>query len=353
MDEPLEEELPGEDESQAVLASVDPVTYHRSIAELARPDDGSVLGMLPYDEALSFHDPRCVVVEPVPRGRDHIALFGNAAYRGFDSVLRAAFDDPAVAHLLNDLHHRLVQEGANVALVTNHGQIIDIALVLGALVMALSDPERSFGVLGESATIEDIAHRCNVLVSRMVTTRQAFGIPAIEVLEHFTRTFLSIPQTASRRRSRLTPELVRANNAVMRHELGRRLEGGGQLVAMAASGSQDLSLAANLVQRVHASWRQWRGEEPRESPSLHLQPLYRGTISLMLEARDVVPVSLSLEPAHPACVIGGITRVRDDDDCHRVMEWIAAAHEGATGIHTVYHRHEDPLLEQIRAVLRS
>jgi hypothetical protein len=353
MEDPFDE-LPSDDrDPRAVLAAVDPATYHRSIAELARQDDGSVLGMLPYDDQLSFHDPECVVVEPVPVGRDQIGLFGGAAYKGFDPVLRAAFDDPAVAHLLNDLHHRLVQEGANVALVTNHGQIIDIALVLGALVMALADPERSYGVLGESATLEDIADRCNVLVSRMVTTRQAFGIPAIEVLQHFTRVFLSIPQTASRRRSRLTPELVRANNEIMRQELDQRLLGGGQLVAMAASGSQDLSLAANLVQRVHASWRQWRGEEPGETPSLHLQPLYRGTISLMLQARDVLPVSLSLDPAHPACIIGGITRVRHDEDCHRVMEWIAAAHERATGIHTVYHRHEDPLLEQIRAVLRS
>lgn len=351
MEEP-EEELQGEAEADAVLAEVDPAAYHRSIAELARPDHGSVLGMLPYDESLPYHDPRCVVVEPQPRGRDEIALFGNAAYRGFDSVLVDRFADPAIGHLLNDLHHRLVHEGANVALVTNHGQIIDIALVLGALVMALSDPERSYGVLGESATLEEIASRSNVLVSRMVTTRQAFGIPAIQVLEHFTRTFLSIPQTASRRRSRLTPELVRANNAVMRRELDRRLAEGGQLVAMAASGSQDLSLAANLAQRVQASWRQFRGEEPRESPSLHLQPLYRGTISLMIQTRDVLPVSLSLEPAHPAVVIGPITRVRDDDDCHRVMEWIAGAHEDSTGIHTVYHRAEDPLLEQIRAVLR-
>jgi hypothetical protein len=67
----------------------------------------------------------------------------------------------------------------------------------------------------------------------------------------------------------------------------------------------------------------------------------------------VLPISLSLEQTQPACVIGGITRVRDEDDCHRVMEWIAEAHETATGTKTVYHRHEDPLLEQVRAVLRS
>ena len=353
MDEVPETVEPTEDEARALLAGTDPEAYHRWIAELARPQEGSVLGSLAYDPNLSFHAPECVVVEPTPVGRDNIALFGSAAYRDFEPVLIDAFRRPEVEHLLNDLHHRLMHEGTNVALVTNHGQIIDIALVLGALAMAMSDPERSFGVLGERGTLSDFAERSNVLVSRMVTTRQAFSIPAIEVLQHFTRVFLSIPQTTSRRRARLSPELVRANNILMRHELDSRLASGGQLIAMAASGSQDLSLAANLVQQVRTMWKQRRGEEPGPAPSLHLQPLYRGTISLMIQATDVLPIALSLDPAHPTCVIGGLTRVRDDDDCHRVMEWIASSHEEQTGVNTVYHRHEDDLLEQVRAVLRS
>ena len=48
-----------------------------------------------------------------------------------------------------------------------------------------------------------------------------------------------------------------------------------------------------------------------------------------------------------------ITRVRESDDCHRVMEWIADAHQTATGVTTVYHRREDDLLTQVRDVLRS
>lgn len=348
-----DEQLPTGDEARALLASLDPASHYRSVAELARADDGSILGTMPYTADISYHSPQCVSVEPEPAGREDISLFGRAAYRDFDEVLVAAFSDAAIAPLLDHLYHHLILENRNIALVTNHGQIIDIALVMGALAIAMSDPNRSFGVLGEHSTLDEIADRSNVLVSRMVTSRQAFGIPAIGVLQHFCRTFLSIPQTNSRRRSRLTPEVVRANNVVMREELGARLERGGQLLAMAASGSQDLRLAANLVQRVRTTWRQRRGEDPGPAPSLHLQPLYRGTISLMLEARDVLPLAISLESAHPACVIGGVTRVRTAEDCHEVMEWIAQAHERATGVNTVYHHHEDPLLEQVRSVLRS
>ncbi len=346
-DPPIEE-----DDPRRVLAAAEPASYFRSIAELARSDDGSVLQSLAFSRDLPYHHPECVVVEPRPQGRDEVRLFSHAGYRDFEEVLGSAFADAGVSHLLNDLHHRLIHDHGNVALITNHGQIIDIALVMAAATLALTDPEQKFGILDEHITLSDLAHRSNVLVSRMVTTRQAFGVPAIEVLQHMCRVFLSVPQTNSRRRSRLTPELVRANNELMRAALADQLAGGGQLLAMAASGSQDISLAANLVQRVRATWKQRRGEDPDPAPSLHLQPLYRGTISMMLDVRDILPIAISLDPAHPACEIGAITRVRDSDDCHQVMEWIAAAHGAKTGINTVYHRHEDALLTQVRAVLR-
>jgi hypothetical protein len=48
-----------------------------------------------------------------------------------------------------------------------------------------------------------------------------------------------------------------------------------------------------------------------------------------------------------------MTRVRTAEDCHAVMEWVAAAHQERTGVTTIYHHHEDPLLVQVRDVLRS
>jgi hypothetical protein len=345
-----DDELSG---ARRTLRAADPAAYYRSIAGLARADDGSVLQPLAYNPQLEYHAPDCVVVEPQTSGIDTPHVYATAAYRDFDRVLVSAFADPVQAALLCELYHRLFVDGTNVALVTNHGELVDIALVLAALVLARCQPGRTFGVLGERVEIAELAERANVLVSRMVTTRQAFGIPAIQVIQSMSRSWLSVPQTASRRRVRLDPDMVRANNLVMRAELRRRLDDGGQLVAMAASGSQDLSLAANLVQRVRSTWRQRRGSDPGAGPSLHLQPLYDGTINLMLTCGYVVPVAISLDPAHAACAVGSMTRVRTAEDCHAVMEWVAAAHQERTGVTTIYHPHEDPLLVQVRDVLRS
>ena len=58
--------------------------------------------------------------------------------------------------------------------------------------------------------------------------------------------------------------MVRANNVVMRHELDQQMAKGGQMLAMAASGSQDLSLAAGLIKKARNAWLKRRGEEPPE-----------------------------------------------------------------------------------------
>ncbi len=340
------------EEARAILAAIDPVTYHKTLSGLARQGHHSVLQALPYSPALEFHDPTCVVVEPKPAGVDTIELYAQAAYPAWQDVMLSAFQSPVVTEQLTDLYQMVFGEGCNVAVVTNHGQIIDIALVMGAMIYAMCEPGRTFGVLDDHIEVEDLAPRVNVVVSRMVVTRQAFNVPALQVLQCGARTFLSVPQTHSRRRAKLEPAQVRANNQLMRHELDLRMSEGGQILAMAASGSQDLSLAAGLMQKVRTQWRQRRGVDPAEdTDTLHLQPLYDGTMQLMLNCKYVLPISISLDPASPALVVGSITRVREKNDCHRVMEWIAEAYQNATGTPAIYHRQEDDLLTQVRALV--
>jgi len=339
--------------AKKLLADADPAAYHKSISGLLRGGPGQLLQAMPYNAARPYHDPSCVVVEPNQSGTETMQLYCHAAYRDFDQHLADPFDDPALDHLISSVYHGLVNEGINIALVTNHGQIHDIALVLAALVLALCNDDRTFGVLGERTNLEEISLKCNLLLSRMVAATQVFSVPTTEVLQSMCRTFYSVPQTASRRRAKLDPELARANNLVMRDRLERQLADGGQLLAMAASGSQDISLASGLARKVRSAWRQRRGEDRRDTPSLHLQPLYNGTINLMLACHYVLPVAISLDSEHPACEVGALTRVRTSEDCHDVMHWIASAHEHATGIDTVYHQREDDLLTQVRDALRS
>lgn len=346
----LEARLVIAEQSRAVLADTDPVSYFRSLRSLVRDNHSSVLGPLDYNEELSFHDPSQVVVPVAVTNADTTLLYARAAYPEFDEVILAAFTDPTRRDLLVAIYDMLFVEGRNIALVTNHGQIIDIALVVAALFLAMSDEAMEYGVLGQRITPEEIGDRCNTLVSRMVATRQAFGIPALQVTQHAMRVFLSLPQTASRRRAKIDPALVRANNALMRFELEGQLAKGGQLLAMAASGSQDLTIP-QLMSKARAAWRSRRGDDPGEEPTLHLQPLYNGTMSLMRSCDYVLPVAVSLDSRCPAVVVGSMTRLTEDDDCHRVMDWIALAHQEATGIPTIYHQPGDDLLTQVRSLI--
>ena len=349
--EHLPAEPPEVTDAKALLEGVDAPGFHRAMGKLARSSQSSILGPLPYSAAYEFHDPTVVAVEPEPAGTETVAVYCRAAYPDFDQVLLRAFSDPALDPVLTEIFHLLTSEESNVAIVTNHGQIIDIALVMGAFTVAMCDPSRTFGVLGEHADPVAMAERNNVVVSRMVATRQALGLPAVQLLQSGTRVFFSVPQTHSRRRAKLEPEVVRATNTVMRHELDVQMSLGGQVLAMAASGSQDLSAAAGMARKARAAWKQRRGEEAPESATLHLQPLYNGTINLMLGCRYVLPVAINLEPGTQACVVGSVTRVRTAEDCHRTMDWIADAHQRATGVPTLYHSHEDDLLTQVRGLL--
>ncbi len=340
------------EEARHLLESSDGATYYKALSGLARQGHHALLEPLPYSTSLEFHDPACVVVDPRAGNTDTIELFANAAYPHFGWLLER-FRDPVVAERLDALYQMVFNEGANVAVVTNHGQIIDIALVGGAMIDAMCTAGRSYGVLGEEIEVADLAERFNVLVSRMVTTRMAFNIPAMQVLQVGARTFLSVPQTHTRRRAKLDPALVRANNQLMRHELDLQLSEGGQVLAMAASGSQDLSVTVGMVQKLATQWRQLRGVDPGDAAeTVHLQPLYDGTMNLMLGCRFVLPIAVSLDPAHLALEVGSLTRVREKNDCHRVMEWIADAHQQSTGLPTIYHRQEDDLLTQVRSVVK-
>ena len=340
-------------EALEILAAAEPVAYHKSLTALLRTGHDGLLKPMPYDASKDYHDPSCVVVDPVPEGLDTMRLYSRFAYRDFDRVLADPINDPRYDHLLTSLYHLTVNEGCNVAVVTNHGELHDIALVLSALVLALCDEDRTFGVLGEHVGLDEFTDRSNLLLSRMVATTEVFNIATTEVLRLMCRTFYSVPQTASRRRSKLDPDRARANNLVMRHLLEQRLEGGGQILAMAASGSQDISVASGLARKIRAAFRARRGDVREDTPSLHLQPLYNGTMNLMMTCDYVVPIAISLDQDHPACEIGSLTKVRTQDDCHEVMNWIASAHESATGIPTIYHQREDDLLTQVRDALRS
>lgn len=84
---------------------------------------------------------------------------------------------------------------------------------------------------------------------------------------------------------------------------------------------------------------------------MHLQPLYNGTISLMRSCDYVLPVAVSLDARCAAVSVGSLTKLAEDEDCHRIMDWIALAHQEVTGVPTIYHRPGDDLLTHVRSLI--
>ena len=118
------------DQARRRLADADPAAVYRSMAGLVRSSH-TLLQPISYSASLAFHQPTCVAVEPEPSTAEAIHLYGRAAYPHFDRDLVDTLASPTLDHLMTEVYHLLVAEGRNIALVTNHGQIIDIALESG------------------------------------------------------------------------------------------------------------------------------------------------------------------------------------------------------------------------------
>ena len=132
----------------------------KALSGLARQGPTQVLEPLPYRSNLDFHDPTCVVVDPARPTPTRSSCSPNAAAptsRGCS----AGFRDPVVAERLGAVYQLVFNEGANVAVVTNHGQIIDIALVGGAADRRHAG-RTHLRVLGEQIEVDDLAERFNV-----------------------------------------------------------------------------------------------------------------------------------------------------------------------------------------------
>src|SRR5690242_1884390 len=67
-DAPAESAASELEAAMQLLANADPAAYHKSISGLLRHGQGALLQPMPYNAALPFHDPTCVVVEPEQTG---------------------------------------------------------------------------------------------------------------------------------------------------------------------------------------------------------------------------------------------------------------------------------------------
>ncbi|MBA2279233.1 hypothetical protein H0V99_02220 [Candidatus Saccharibacteria bacterium] len=290
------------------------VALHDELTRLGQKHEGGDLGLVLMNYDPVNHDDQRLshVMNPISPDTnfDTIRLYASSALgnRYPDRFERMVEVFEARTDLLNNIRTDLV-EGKNIALITNHGKLEDIPIVQAALVCALGD--------------EKYIKRNAIVVSKILTRLEAFGLPASSVLSYLGHTFFSIPRSKSIFRSGIDNDIAQEENAIMLNALQQYIEEGGKMVAIAPSGSTDE-----------------RNYKFDDLTGLTLQRMSSGTANLLLLFDRILPVSVWLEApkGHKFLTIGELLSVRakTETSIHECMEWIAGETAGLARVTTVY-----------------
>ncbi len=190
------------------------------------------------------------------------------------------------------------KNGDNIIIVTNHGELIDIALV-----------EAAFYSVFKKA---DMAFNTSIIISKMVTML-GYKIgndiaPCTDVLKMLCDDiFLSFPRSETIEKTafmKLVPDEIDRHNRLVRKSIGRLLMKGTNLMAIAPSGSKDKEISKN---------------------NYSLGSINPGTIAIMrAEKTFVLPIAVWLKSDQPFMEICDIPRkIQSDEDAHQTMITIA------------------------------
>lgn len=307
-------ELRTQAELEAVLHRFDAEEVFRMQESLSvRHVEKNMFRTMRFDSRKDFHRPENIVFSPFNPAWSNAAIlpFGPAVHAGFPVIMEAWHRVPS---LLAIIAGEMRNYGRNFTLVTNHGALFDIGLVHGALRIAI-----------ENWLLANIfTEQSTVIVSGGVRTLEVVlfidgaevVLPAIEVLQYFTRVLTSFPTTITVKSLNFDPELISASNELVRLSHGQILERGGQLVAMAPSASEDRLLLNGK----------------------HMQPLKNGTMDLMI-GTWAIPVAVTLDGDEPpACTILEPHWLDTHESCHAMMEAIARQCHRQSLVEHTYHR---------------
>ena len=296
-----------------LLASTDAQSYYRMLTSLVRPSHSSVLQELPYTPASPFHDPACVVVELEPTNVETLEVYARARRTPLDRVLAPAFVDPAIDQscltaLSRPARHRGVQRRGGDEPRSDHRHRVgdggdeSTPVRAGSHVRRAGTHDHGGGDRGS----------VNVLVSRMVVNpaglqRSGAAGPAVGDPDLPD----GAPDPESTSLEARPGARGRANNKVMRHEFDVRLSDGGQLLAMAASGSQDLSLPRVDAEGACGVAPATRRGPVRERPPCTCSPCTTGRCTLMLVLQVRAAHRHHARSGHARLRGGGLTQVRE------------------------------------------
>lgn len=301
-------------ELDTILRSYNPEDVYRMLARLSQKHAAkSRFRGLPYNPRFDFHRPDNVGFAPIDPAISNGELhpYGPAVHDGF-SVIYAAWQN--LDYFLSIMAGEMRMHGRNFTLVTNHGALFDIALVLGALRLNIATKLPAIEFSRHSTLIVSAGVR--TLEVAVEVNGVAVVMPAIEVLRFYTHVLASFPTTFSVKGINFDPELVKASNELVRILHEEKLQAGGQIIAMAPSASEDRLL----------------------SNGKHMQPLKNGTMELMI-GTWAIPVAVTLDGDEPpACKVLEPRWIEGTDDCHDMMDEVAHQCHRQSLVPHIYHR---------------
>jgi hypothetical protein len=267
----------------------------------------------------------CIEANTQPGMESFIEAYGELFIDGFSKITNEFYENKP---LLDSMREKL-DSAENIIVVTNHGEIYDIAVILASLRVALGRH------LQDNAEQPLSADRFNIIVHRMISQ---IGLPdehdpnntapALSILQLIGETYLSFPRTENAKKARIPHALDKTCTELMLSKLSNKMSQGGQVLAFAPSGSKDESLRDRF------------GKSRKV-----IKPVNSGTHRLMRQEKTwVLGVGVALDQKDgAACSISDLVQCNTDEECHQLLESIADRHTLLTGIKTFYARKQADL----------
>lgn len=294
-----------------LLEKYDNEDTYSKIEEMGQRNLSELLQSMHYDKTKPYHSIKNCLCETTPISNSDLAPLGPAAHPNFEVIPPAwrQHED-----MLGFMAGEISRSGENFTVVTNHSNVIDIALVLGGLRLEITKYLDRY-----NCDENDFSANTGIVISRGITTTQValsgmgYTMPAVEAIQLFTNVFFSFPTTVTVRNKNFPSELVRLSNELTKLEIDKFRASGGTIMAVAPSASKDVLLRERV----------------------HMQPLKNGTMDMM--KGWIIPVAITLDGSDPACEVLPWRYVDSYEGCHDTMRDIAKACHRQTLVPHYYH----------------
>lgn len=283
------------DEDREIIHDALAVTTVKHIAK-----DQNLFSPMPFDPAQSPSQMLEVVhLSPVPASLEEIHALANIANAPLAEAARESLKkQPAY---LSAIRYLMDERGENIVAATTHANIADVAIWQSGWVEAMDRDDW-----------QERRQRNGLGISRGVTTIQAFGMAASEVVQKMGHVFMSFPRTETIQKTEIDPDLINTNNRLMRSEVKAWMSSG-LPHKLHRSPGKSLHLA-------------WEGKTTRVNygdnhkvESLVIGKIADGTLNLVKHS-IVQPVAIWEEP-EPVVIIGELTEIKSRRDVDRVQAW--------------------------------